>query len=147
MITYKSGNILKDPSEAITIPINTVGVMGAGLALQFKRSNIELFRRYKEICEGGALRGGSVLNFKCDNPKATFLFLATKEHWQNPSELEWIKKGLNNMRSIIIDEKINSIAIPALGCGCGGLDWAEVKPIMELSLDSLDAKITIYEPR
>ncbi len=142
MIEYVKGNIFDSPAQVIVNPVNTVGVMGKGLALEFKKKYPEMFSAYKKMCENKALTTGKLmLHF---SPDHWILLFPTKEHWRNPSKIEYIENGLKKFVNTYAEKNITSIAFPKLGCGNGELDWAVVKPLMEKYLKPLPIDIYIY---
>ena len=149
MIIESHGNILESRAQAIVNTVNCVGVMGKGLALQFKRAYPENFRAYRLACDSGSVQLGSMFVFatnSLDGPQWIINF-PTKNHWRNPSQLEYIRSGLQDLTRVIRDLGITSIAIPPLGAGNGGLNWSEVKPIIEESLSKLDhLDVELYSP-
>jgi O-acetyl-ADP-ribose deacetylase (regulator of RNase III) len=132
-------DILTHNSEYIVNPVNCVGVMGKGLALQVKLKYPNVFRVYKEACNKGLVKVGKML--VVDN----IINFPTKQDWRNPSKLEWIESGLKDLRQLIIDRNIQSISIPKLGCGLGGLDWHDVKPLIDKYLSGLNCTILLSE--
>lgn len=114
-------NIFDSGADYLVNPVNTVGVMGKGLALEFSKRRPGLLVAYKQACVQGVLSTHQPWIYK------DVVCFATKQHWRNPSQLEWIKEGLSNL--VIPEGK--SIAFPRLGCGLGGLDWNEVKPLID----------------
>jgi len=147
MITFfKNKDIFKSSAECLVNPVNVVGVMGAGLALQFKTRYKLNYITYKEACDEGYIRIGCGLNVK-EYDKYIFNF-PTKKHWKDPSKLEYIELGLIDLAEHIFQFDINSVAIPALGCGLGGLDWNDVRPLIEKFEKKLNINvdIEIYEP-
>lgn len=151
MIRYVKGNLLLAPVEALVNAVNTVGVMGKGIALQFKKSFPNNYIAYRDACGRGEVTVGKMFVIQESismNDKVRFIInFPTKKHWRNPSRLEYIKQGLVDLSKTISEREIKSIAIPPLGCGNGGLDWAVVKGVIETALDSLeDVEILVYEP-
>jgi O-acetyl-ADP-ribose deacetylase (regulator of RNase III) len=104
--------------------------MGAGLALQLKQRRPELYRTYQRICSSSYLRPGDVRSFINENDSGIVL-MATKDHWKDPSRIEWIKLGMSNLFRDSQELGFTKVAIPKIGCGLGMLDWHEVKPIIE----------------
>ncbi len=142
MIEYIEGDIFESPAQVIVNTVNTVGVMGKGLALSFKRRYPEMFERYKAACEKHLLTIGKLMLFyEADH---WLLLFPTKENWRNPSKLEYIEKGLMKFVQIYAEKNITSIAFPRLGCGNGELDWNDVKPLMEHYLKNLPIDVYIY---
>jgi O-acetyl-ADP-ribose deacetylase (regulator of RNase III) len=148
MITYKTGNLLTASVEALVNTVNTVGVMGKGIALQFKESFPENYKAYVSAVKREEVKTGSmlvtILN-RTDQLRYIINF-PTKEHWKSPSRMIYISEGLDDLRRMIISRNIRSVALPPLGCGNGGLDWTEVKPIIEDKLGDLDIDIQVFEP-
>lgn len=149
MIEYKKGDILKEETEAVVNTVNTKGVMGKGIALQFKERFPENYKQYKKACEVSKVETGKVFVTESGlllNPRYIINF-PTKEHWKNPSKMEYIYEGLNDLVRIIKEKDIRSIAIPPLGCGNGGLDWNKVKPAIEGALSAVpDINVILFEP-
>lgn len=137
-IIITNEDLFKIKASTLVIPVNTVGVMGAGIAKIAKQKNPELFNVYKFACEKGLLREGEAIYRINDNKDQMITLFATKKHWKNPSKLDWIKSGIQNMidaRSIFEKHEItldfmDSIAFPKIGCGLGGLNWSDVKPLI-----------------
>lgn len=149
MVEFKKGNILKEQAEAIVNTVNCVGVMGKGIALQFKQAYPKNFKEYKKACDKKEVIPGKMFIYDLNsifNPKYIINF-PTKRHWKQKSQIEDIEAGLNDLVKVIKELNINSIAIPPLGCGNGGLDWHIVKEMIKGSLKTLvDVKIYLYEP-
>ncbi len=150
MITFKTGDILKADSDALVNPVNCVGVMGRGLALQFKKAWPENFEAYAEACRRGDLQPGRLLVFEVNRltPPRYIINFPTKRHWRDPSHMEDIESGLSALIEEIRARGIPSVAIPALGAGLGGLAWADVRPRIEHSMEDLqEVSVTVFEPR
>ncbi len=148
MITYKTGNLLDASVHALVNTVNTIGVMGKGIALQFKNAFPENAKAYTDAVREGKVKLGQVLIVPV-NPIGTVKYIVnfpTKGHWRYPSKLSWIKSGLQDLKQKIVETNITSIALPPLGCGNGGLDWNEVKPVIEKTLGDLTIDIIVYEP-
>lgn len=149
MIRYTSGNLLEADVDAVVNTVNTVGVMGKGIALMFKERYPENFKAYAAACEAGEVRLGEMFvtpGVELDGPRWIINF-PTKEHWRHPTKPEWIREGLQDLQKVIVEKNIRSIALPPLGCGNGGLDWAVVRPMIEEGLsDTEGVEILIYEP-
>ncbi|MBB5057423.1 O-acetyl-ADP-ribose deacetylase (regulator of RNase III) [Granulicella aggregans] len=146
---FLQGNLLDAPTEALVNTVNTVGVMGKGIALMFKEAFPANFRAYEDACKKKQVRVGHM--FVTENP--TFegprwiINFPTKKHWRQPSKLEWIKEGLQDLKSVIRERNIRSIALPPLGAGNGGLDWNDVRPEIACALADLsDVDVLVYEP-
>lgn len=149
MIKITQGDILSANVDAIVNTVNCVGVMGKGLALQFKKSYPDNYEAYKLACEHKAIRTGKMFTFmrkSQSNPKYIINF-PTKQHWRDPSKIEFIDDGLTDLVRVVPYLSIKSIAIPPLGCGLGGLEWSVVLPKIKEAMMSLnDVDILIYEP-
>lgn len=148
MIRYATGNLLDDDAHALVNPVNTVGVMGKGLALQFKQMYPANFNHYKACCAAGQVKTGKmcVTHVWTTGPRWIINF-PTKKHWRDPSELAWITEGLKDLRRVILEQGIPSIAIPALGAGLGGLDWVSVNKEIQLAFEGLNTDIRVYPPQ
>lgn len=149
MIRYEKGNLLEAGTEALVNTVNTVGVMGKGVALMFKEAFPENFRRYAAAVEEGEVQTGRM--FVSERPALRgpkwIINFPTKQHWRGKSKIEWIDAGLDDLVRVIHAREIRSIAIPPLGCGQGGLEWREVRPLIEGKLSGLDqVEVVIYEP-
>jgi O-acetyl-ADP-ribose deacetylase (regulator of RNase III) len=126
MIRYTQGNLLEADVEAVVNTVNTVGVMGKGIALMFKEAFPDNFKRYAVACKAKEMRVGYMFvteQHELMGPRWIVNF-PTKQHWRHPTKLEWIVDGLKDLRQLILEKAIKSIAIPPLGCGNGGLEWA-----------------------
>lgn len=149
MIEYKSGDILKEDAEALINTVNCVGVMGRGIALQFKKVFPENFKNYAAACKQEVVQPGRMFVYETGlltNPRYIINF-PTKRHWRGKSRMEDINAGLKALVEVIHQYNIRSIAIPPLGSGLGGLDWADVKPCIEAALKPLtEVQVVIYEP-
>lgn len=150
MITYQKGNILHDQADAIINTVNTVGVMGKGLALQFKKAFPENFKVYKKACDDNALVTGEVLTVSLNSISAPYFIInfPTKAHWRGRSKLEYIEQGLESLKLEVKRLKLKSVAIPPLGSGLGGLEWQEVDTIIQNALAELpEVEWRIYPPQ
>jgi O-acetyl-ADP-ribose deacetylase (regulator of RNase III) len=149
MMKFTQGNLLEAPVEALVNTVNTVGVMGKGIALLFKEAFPGNFRAYEDACKHKEIRVGRMFvteTLSLEGPRWIINF-PTKKHWRQSSKLEWIVKGLDDLRRVIQDRNIRSIALPPLGAGNGGLDWSEVRPEVQRALGDLqDVDILVYEP-
>lgn len=149
MIEYVKGNIFESKSHVIVNTVNTVGVMGKGLALQFKKNFPHNYKVYNKACIENKLEIGHLLIVE-DNSliygEKTIINFPTKTDWKKPSEYSFIENGLKALRDVLISKKYESIAIPPLGAGNGGLNWINVKVLIERYLNDLDCKVYIYEP-
>ncbi|NLD95170.1 MAG: macro domain-containing protein [Fibrobacter sp.] len=149
MIQYKSGDLLKEDVVAIVNTVNCVGVMGRGIALQFKKRFPNNFKLYESACKRNEVVPGKMFVYETGsftNPRFIINF-PTKRHWRADSRIEDIKEGLNDLKKVIKDNQINSIALPPLGCGLGGLNWMEVKPLIERTFQNLpNCNVVVFEP-
>jgi O-acetyl-ADP-ribose deacetylase (regulator of RNase III) len=149
MIEFQRGDILHADAEALVNTVNCVGIMGRGIALQFRKEFPENYQAYKAACERRELQPGKMLIFNLNRlqfPRFLINF-PTKRHWKNKSRIEDIQVGLNALVTEVQRLKIQSIAIPPLGCGLGGLNWQEVRPLIEQAFHALPAvRVLIYEP-
>ena len=150
MIEFKAGDILVEDVEALVNTVNCVGIMGRGIALQFKNAFPENFKAYKAACNRDELQPGRMFVFatgQLTNPKYIINF-PTKRHWRGKSRLSDVEAGLNALVAEIKARDIHSIAIPPLGSGLGGLDWSEARPCIEAAVSVLpDVKVVIFEPK
>lgn len=149
MITYRQGNLLDAEVEALVNTVNTVGVMGKGIALMFKERFAQNTALYEQACKAGDVRTGKMFVTETGElmgPRWIVNF-PTKQHWRAKSRLPWIIAGLTDLRRFIEQHQVRSIAIPPLGAGNGGLDWVEVKPQIEQALGGLErVEVVVYEP-
>lgn len=149
MIHYKTGNLLDSEAEALVNTVNTVGVMGKGIALQFKNMFPNNFKLYSCACKNKEVKVGQLLVIEDESllvGKKIIINFPTKTNWRLPSEYQYIEEGLKELVKVIIEKNIKSIAIPPLGSGNGGLDWSKVKSILEKNLSNLSCDVYIYEP-
>lgn len=146
MITYVTGDIFEAGVQAMVNPVNTVGVMGKGLALAFKQKYPDNFKQYQIACKNNEVKVGQL--FVTEHQFGQFIInFPTKQHWRGKSQLSWISEGLRQLKAFIIANHIKSIAIPALGSGLGGLDWALVKAQIDDVLQELtEVQILVFEP-
>lgn len=149
MIERKIGDILAENAEALVNSVNCVGVMGRGIALQFKRAFPENFKAYAQACRQGEVRPGRMFVFETGhlgNPRYIINF-PTKRHWRGNSRMEDIDAGLESLAHVIRQSDIKSIAVPPLGSGLGGLEWIRVRPRIEEALRGIpDVKVVLFEP-
>uniref|UniRef100_A0A831TZ42 Appr-1-p processing protein n=1 Tax=Geobacter metallireducens TaxID=28232 RepID=A0A831TZ42_GEOME len=149
MIEYKKGNILAEDVEAIVNTVNCVGIMGRGIALQFKNAYPGNFKAYAAACKRNEVQPGRMFIYdtgRLTNPRYIVNF-PTKRHWKGKSRMEDVDAGLAALVEEIRARQIRSIAIPPLGSGLGGLDWAKVRPRIEAAMGGIDnVKVVIFEP-
>ncbi len=150
MIEFRSGDILKDESDALVNTVNCVGVMGRGIALQFKDAYPDNFKVYEAACNRGEVQPGRMLVFETGKltPPRFIINFPTKRHWRGRSRIEDIENGLGALVKEIRARDIRSIAIPPLGSGLGGLDWNSVRPRIERALQAVPGvRVSVYEPQ
>ena len=149
MIEYKTGDILREDAEALVNTVNCVGVMGRGIALQFKKAFPANFKAYAAACKNDEVQPGRMFVFETGhltNPRYIVNF-PTKRHWRGKSRLTDIESGLEALVEVIQSKQIRSIAVPPLGSGLGGLDWADVRARIEAALRDLpEVHIIVFEP-
>jgi O-acetyl-ADP-ribose deacetylase (regulator of RNase III) len=149
MIHYTKGNLLTSTAQALVNAVNIEGVMGKGIALQFKLSFPTSAKLYMQACKKGQLHIGELVvakDFSQDTGEKMIIHFPTKTTWRKPSEYSYIEKGLKRLAAVIQEMQITSIAIPALGAGLGGLKWEGVKNLLEQYLSNVAADVYIYEP-
>lgn len=149
MIREVHGNLLHAEVDALVNTVNTVGVMGKGIALQFKRAYPDNFRDYVRSCRRGDVQTGKVLVHETGqmSPPYYIINFPTKTHWRSPSKLKDIELGLADLRRVVQELGIGSIAVPPLGCGNGGLEWSEVRERIEVALGDLtNVDVAIFPP-
>ena len=139
-------NIFNSDCEAIVNTINCVGVMGGGLAKQFRLRYPAMNEAYQGACARGEVKVGKMWHWWEASEQRWLINFPTKHDWRNPSELEWVEVGLQDLRKVIADLHLHSIAIPPLGCGLGGLQWDDVLPMIVNALGDVTAHIEIYPP-
>lgn len=142
MIEYVEGDIFNSPAQVIVNTVNTVGVMGKGLALSFKKRYPQMFEVYRKACEKHQFSIGKLMIYYA--PDHWILLFPTKMNWRNPSKIEYLEEGLRKFVNTYAEKRIASIAFPKLGCGNGELSWTDVKAVMERYLKSLPITIYIY---
>ncbi len=149
MIQLQRGDIFEADTEALVNTVNCVGVMGRGIALQFRKAFPENYKAYKAVCDRGELHPGVMLIHdlrRLQNPRYVINF-PTKRHWRGKSRLVDIEAGLATLVEEVRARGIRSIAIPPLGSGLGGLDWTEVRPRIESAFRALpEVRVLIFEP-
>lgn len=149
MIEFKKGNLLAMDADALINTVNTVGVMGKGIALQFKKAFPENYEAYKKACDDGRVKTGQM--FTVDRESLTnphyIINFPTKRHWKGPSKIEDIKNGLASLVDEVKKLGIKSVAVPPLGCGLGGLNWKQVFSLMqEAFAKAPDVEWMVFEP-
>ncbi|MBL7785688.1 MAG: macro domain-containing protein [Chitinophagales bacterium] len=149
MIQYITGNLLESDAEALVNTVNTVGVMGKGIALQFKNAFPDNYKKYVHACKQKTLQVGTLLVVQDHSQlygTKIIINFPTKTDWRKPSEYTYVEQGLSELSKYIEDHNIKSIAIPPLGAGNGGLLWANVKTLIHQYLAESPATIWVYEP-
>ena len=149
MIEYTQGNLLEADTDALVNTVNTVGVMGKGIALMFKERFAKNMNEYAKACKAKEVRTGEMYITETGElmgPRWIVNF-PTKQHWRSPSKMEWIVDGIQDLRRFIQENEVSSVAIPPLGAGNGGLPWDAVRQEIEKGLSDLDnVQILIYQP-
>jgi O-acetyl-ADP-ribose deacetylase (regulator of RNase III) len=148
MIELAHGNLLASQAEALVNTVNTVGVMGKGVALQFKQAFPANYRAYRAACERDEMKLGHMFVWDSARigPRRFIVNFPTKQHWRAKSQLSDIRAGLADLVRVIDELGITSIALPALGCGNGGLDWLDVRSLIETALGPLDVQVFVFPP-
>lgn len=148
MIRLATGDLLASGAEALVNPVNCVGVAGKGLALAFRQAAPAAYEEYRRACASGWLRPGRILPFWGDGPGSVILHFPTKRHWRTPSHLEDIEAGLTALAAYLREYAVWSVAVPALGCGLGGLAWQDVRPAIEAALGGIEGcDVLLYPPQ
>jgi O-acetyl-ADP-ribose deacetylase (regulator of RNase III) len=142
MLIYRQTDLLESKAQTLVNPVNCVGVMGKGLAKEFRDREPEMFAGYKSLCEKKLLVPGQL--WLWHGATSLILNFSTKQHWRNPSKLEWIEAGLEEFARRYQELGITEISFPRLGCGHGRLQWDDVRPLMEKHLGNLPIQIYIH---
>ncbi len=142
MIMCRQGDLFAAPADIRVNPVNCVGVMGAGLALAFRRRHPAMFKAYQQACAAGEVRPGRLHIWR----SPWIINLPTKRHWRDPSRLDDVAAGLDALRDYLTPLGPVTVALPALGCGRGGLDWPRVRDLVEAKLRGLPAIVHVYAP-
>lgn len=149
MIIYKKGDLLTDEAEALVNAVNTVGVMGAGIARQFKKQFPAMFANYEKACRAGEVTLGKMHVVPVDvaGEEKYIVNFPTLVHWSDQSKLADIAAGLEDLVRVVEEREIQSIAIPPLGCGVGGLAWEDVRTLIEEAFEKVEGvRVHLYEP-
>jgi O-acetyl-ADP-ribose deacetylase (regulator of RNase III) len=148
MIERGQGNLLEAQVDALVNTVNTEGVMGKGIALQFKKAFPSSYEEYRRECDAGRVQVGKVLVCRLGTLVPRYIIqFPTKKHWRNPSKIEYVKTGLVDLVEQVKKLGIRSIAVPPLGCGNGGLAWADVYPLLEAAFEPLpDVRAILFAP-
>lgn len=142
MIKYIEGDIFRSPAKVLVNTVNTVGVMGKGIALEYKNRYPHMFEIYEKACKERNFSIGNLLLVQEKDHE--ILLFPTKQHWRSASKMEYIQKGLETLRNNYVEYGITSIAMPKLGCGNGGLDWDSVRSLIEQYLKCLPIDVYVY---
>jgi O-acetyl-ADP-ribose deacetylase (regulator of RNase III) len=141
------GNLLQADVDALVNTVNAEGVMGKGIALQFKKAFPDNFRSYERDCKAGEVAPGRMHVVRRIASPRFIINFPTKKHWRHPSKIEYVRDGLRDLVAKVRELGIRSIAIPPLGCGNGGLDWSDVSPLIVQAFASLpDVRVVLFEP-
>lgn len=143
MLTFVNTSILESNVQTVTNTVNTVGVMGKGLAAEFKARSPDMYKQYRQLCDKNLFNVGQLWLWKKE--PQWILNFPTKQHWKNPSRIEYIEAGLIKFVAKYEEHGIREISFPRLGCGNGGLDWSEVRPLMEKHLGKLPILVLIHD--
>jgi len=151
MIELRRGDILKAKADVLVNTVNCVGVMGRGIALQFKKAFPDVFCAYAAACQRGEIKPGMVQTYdlnRLEQPHYV-INLPTKKHWRGKSKMEYVKTGLHALVEEIHRLDVSSVAVPPLGCGLGGLDWKDVRPLVERAFEETLPSVCVflYEPK
>lgn len=147
IVEINKGNIFESDAKILVNPVNCVGVMGGGLAREFRIRFPDMYGSYWLYCRAGGLKPGGIHVYPRRSNDPTIFNVATKDHWEDPSLLSYINAGADALARTCFLMNAESIAVPALGCGLGGLDWKDVKPILRDALDPIATKVYLYEPQ
>ena len=148
MIRYAQGNLLDASAEALVNTVNEVGVMGKGIALMFRERFPENTRAYVAACKRKQVAVGRMFVTETGElfPRWIINF-PTKKHWRDPSQLEWVRTGLEDLVRVIRERGVQSLAVPALGCGNGGLSWTDVRRLIESAFAGIpELDVLVYQP-
>ena len=144
--TERRGDILRSTAQVLVNPVNCAGAMGAGLAKQFRNRYPQLDAQYRADCRKGLVKTGQVRLYRVSETH-TVANLPTKDHWRDPSRLEYIQEGLIALNDALKNHGFTSVAIPGIGAGLGGLDWADVKPLILKLITHDPLRVEIHPPR
>ncbi|HEY3356479.1 MAG TPA: macro domain-containing protein, partial [Polyangia bacterium] len=148
MLELGTGNLLEAQVDALVNTVNTVGVMGKGIALQFKKAFPANYEAYRRACAVKQVQIGRIFVFETGMLMPRYIFnFPTKKHWRQPSRLEYIRAGLEDLVTQVQQLGVRSIAVPPLGCGHGGLAWSAVRPLVEAALALVPAtRVLLFAP-
>jgi len=145
-LEFVRGDLFATDAPVLVCPVNTVGTLGGGLAREFKRRFPFCAAPYARACREDAFGLGQALVVKAPRRELYVVHVATKEHWRRPSTLAYVAQALDALAATIADRGFAAVALPALGCGLGGLAFADVRPQMETKLRDTRARVVVYEP-
>ena len=145
MFKVLTGDLFESRACAWVNTVNCVGVMGKGVALEFKKRFPDMFEDYRARCARRQVLLGEPYAYR-DASVRTIINFPTKDHWRSPSRLADIERGLDHFAAHVLDWELTSVAMPALGCGYGGLEWAEVGPLIRRKLHLLPIDVDLYAP-
>lgn len=148
MVELTRGNLLEADADALVNTVNTVGVMGKGIALQFRQAFPDNYKAYSRAVEAGDVVPGRMFVYRTGMLRPRFIVnFPTKRHWRGKSRLDDIKAGLTDLVRVVREDRIESLAVPPLGCGNGGLQWREVKPLIEAAMSNVpDVRVILFVP-
>ena len=147
MLELTHGDLFTTPADIRVNPVNCVGVMGAGVALAFKQRFPAMFEAYLQACAAGEVRPGHLHTWRSPQGDAWIINFPTKRHWRDPSRYEDVATGLDALRAYLASLGPVTVALPALGCGRGGLAWPRVSELIQVKLAELPATIVVHTPR
>ena len=150
MVTEKTGDMFAEQFDIMVNPVNCRGSMGAGLAKRFGQFYPAMLEWYGTLCAARALKPGDMREWRVDS-RLSIYNVATKDHWKDQSQYQWVKIGLLNIRQSLESATaaglVYRVAVPALGCGLGGLQWSHVRGMTHDQLDGLNHEITLFNPQ
>ena len=142
MISYIDGDLFRSSARVLVCPVNPDGTMDDGLAAQFRKRSVKLYKAYRDLCELDQVKVGTLFLYKTRS--RNILCFPTREDMESPSSLEIIETGMKRFLEVNQEMDLQSVAFPKLGCGGGKLDWEEVEPLMKKYLEPLDLEVEIY---
>lgn len=146
-IEFREGDMFASGAAVFVNAVNCVGVMGKGVALQFKHRFPHYYAAYLSACLGGLIRPGDAWLCPSISGEPTIISIATKNHWRDPSQIDWVRMGAARLADHLRELRPVSIAVPALGCGNGGLAWEDVVPVLCAALaDTGTTPVLLYPP-
>lgn len=148
MYAERQGSLFDAGAEALVSPVNCIGVSGKGLAAVFKKRFPAEEAKFVEWCAQQARSVGDILVVRRDgnHTEKVIIYVPTKQHWRNSSNFESVSRAITNLASTIMRERLQRVAVPALGCGLGGLRWTQVRPLMEAAFSPITAEVLVYQP-